>query len=192
MQRGYGMNYMNRKSRDKETGIYVVCSDKALLERINTMLSCRGIIGIADGEGHFHYFVDGRKRPGKAVSDINEIVVRHAAKIESEVPECFITSVINEALVFYDFDMTLMGTNAIFEIIRRMVIYREVYYHGMRQLYGIACDVLKLTYEQAERDIRYAIRRSGFETSGLKTTKILHILADDVTDRLAELKRQPV
>ena len=26
MQRGYGMNYMNRKSRDKETGIYVVCN----------------------------------------------------------------------------------------------------------------------------------------------------------------------
>jgi hypothetical protein len=62
----------------------------------------------------------------------------------------------------------------------------------MRQLYGIACDVLKLSYEQAERDIRYSIRRSGFENSGFKTTKILHILADDVTDRLTEMKRQSV
>ena len=147
---------------------------------------------MADGEGNFHYFVDGRKRPGKAISDINEIVVRNAASIENNVPEYIITSVLNDALVFYDFDMTLIGTNAIYEIVRRMVIYRDVYYHGVRQLYGIACDTLKLSYVQAERDIRYAIRKSGFDNSGLKTTKILRILADDVTDRLAEMKRQSV
>jgi len=186
------MNYISTKSRDKETGIYVVCSDKAMLEKINTMLSRRGIIGIADGEGNFHYFVDGRKRQGKAIADVNEIVIRNAASIENNVPEYYITSLLNEVLMFYDFDMTLMGTNAIFEIVRRMVIYRDVYYHGMRQLYGIACDVLKLSYEQAERDIRYSIRRSGFENSGLKTTKILHILADDVTGRMTEMKRQSV
>ena len=60
--------------KNSEAGIYVVCSDKGLLDRINRMLKRNGVIGIADAEGKFHYFVDGRQNTGRTVAEVSDIV----------------------------------------------------------------------------------------------------------------------
>ena len=79
--------YYKHKRRGNETGVYVACTDRSLLDTINSMLSHKGIIGISDAEGKFHYIVDGRSHSEKAMSRINEIVSTSAAVIESEVPD---------------------------------------------------------------------------------------------------------
>ncbi|MBP3265870.1 MAG: hypothetical protein J6L84_02855 [Clostridiales bacterium] len=184
-------DYQNNR-RGSETGIYIVCSDKGLLDKINNMLRFKGIIGVADAEGKFHYFVDGRKRMSRAITKVEEIVTKNAANIELDAPESMVVSALRAVLIFYDFDMSLIGTTAMYEIIRRMVIYRDVYYHGVRELYGIAADRLKLSYEQTERDIRYTVKKSSLNNEGMKTTELLRFLADEVIYRLEEMKRQPV
>ena len=123
------MNYRDYQDsrRRSETGIYIVCSDKGLLDKINNMLRFKGIIGVADAEGKFHYFVDGRKRMSRAITKVEEIVTKNAANIELDAPESMVVSALRAVLIFYDFDMSLIGTTAMYEIIRRMVIYRDVY-----------------------------------------------------------------
>lgn len=183
--------YQNNR-RGSETGIYIVCSDKALLDKINTMLRFKGVIGVADAEGKYHYFVDGRKTFAKVVTEVDEIVMQNAENIELDAPESMVVSAVRAVLIFYDFDMSLIGTTAMYEILRRMVIYRDVYYHGVRELYAIAADRLKLSYEQTERDIRYSVKKSSLSNEGLKTTEMFRMLADEVNYRLDEMKRQPV
>ncbi len=177
---------------NSDTGIYIVCSDEGLLDRINSMLRGKGVIGVSDAEGKFHYFVDGRKNHAKAVAHINDIVTHNATDYSDVLPENLLSSVLKSTLVFYDFDLALMGTKAIYEIIRRMILFQEDYYDGVRDLYTIANESLKLSYEQTERDIRYAVRKSSFYRSGIKTMQMMRMIADDVADRIREIKRQPV
>ena len=184
--------YYKHRRRGNETGVYVACTDRSLLDTINSMLSHKGIIGISDAEGKFRYIVDGRSHSEKAMSRINEIVSTSAAVIESEVPDSLLESVLKAVLIFYDFELSLLGTCAIFEIVKRMVVYRDLYFCSMRELYTFAGDVLELSYDQIERDIRYCLRKSSFFGMGLRTTMILRILADDVTDRLKETKKATI
>ena len=180
------------KRRGTETGIYIACTDRSMLETINSMLGRKGLIGVSDAEGKFHYIVDGRKSSKRAASRIIEIVTANASMIEDEMPDKQLTNILKSVLIFYDFDMTLIGTSAIFEIVRRMVIYRDLYFCAMRELYGFAGEILGLSYYQVERDIRYAVKRSSFYKEGIKTTMVLRRIADDVTIQLKEIKRQPV
>ncbi|MBP5180919.1 MAG: hypothetical protein J6127_06505 [Clostridiales bacterium] len=181
--------YYKSNRTGTETGIYVVCSDKALLETINTMLSRKGVIGISDAEGKYHYFVDGRKNKVKALSKVNDIVADSFYELEEDVPDSLIISALKTILVDYDFDLSLIGTSAIFEIVRKMVRYREVYYHGVKELLRIAGENLCLSYAQTKRDIRYAVRKSSFEGTGIKTTTIFRFLADEARVRVREMKK---
>jgi len=45
---------------DKEVGFYVVCSDRMILDKINSMMKNRGFVGISDTAGRLHYMVDAR------------------------------------------------------------------------------------------------------------------------------------
>jgi len=173
------------------TGIYVVCSDDFLLSKINGMLRSKGVIGIADAEGKFHYFVDGRKNFGRTIARIDQIVSDTTAVIRSEI-ECnySVSEVIRDVLIFYDFDLTLIGSQAIQEILYRMITDKAVYFYCIRDLTGIAQDILRLTYDQVERDIRYAIRKSSFVGMRVKTAVILRSLADDVFERIEKQQKQ--
>ncbi|MCQ2515627.1 MAG: hypothetical protein MJ094_02030 [Saccharofermentans sp.] len=173
------------------TGIYVVCSDDFLLNKINGMLRVKGVIGISDAEGKFHYFIDGRKNLGRTVARIDQIVSDSTALIRAEIESGnAVAEIVKALLVYYDFDLTLIGTIAIQEIIYRMVIDKAVYFYSMRELNSIAQDILRLTYEQVERDIRYAVRKSSFDGMGIKTVIILRSLADEVFERIDKLQMQ--
>ncbi len=185
------MDYQDKR-RGAETGIFIACNDRALLDTINSMMGRRGVVGIADAEGKFHYIVDGRKNTKAAISKISDIVSGSAKIIEDEVPDVLVTSVLKTVLVFYDFDLTLIGTSAIFEIVRRMVIYRDFYFSAVRELYAVVGDILGLSYDQIERDIRYSIKKSSFDQTGIRTTMILRLLSDEVINKMKEIKRQPV
>ena len=178
--------------KNSEAGIYVVCSDKGLLDRINRMLKRNGVIGIADAEGKFHYFVDGRQNTGRTVTEVSDIVIRNAASIEEELPSDIVSSVLRTVLVFYDFDISLIGTTAIFLMVRKMVMFSDLYYQSTCKLYSMASEALKLSCDQIERDVRYSIKKSSFNKTGIKTSMILRMLSDEVSDRVAQIKRQPV
>jgi len=175
-----------------DTGIYVVCSDREILSRINSMLRRSGIIGITDAEGKYHYFVDARTRHGKAAARISEIVTDNTARLQREDTDILINETLRSILVFYDFDLTLMGTCAIIEIVRKMVKSTNIYYHGFKELLTIAGNTLMLSYNQVERDIRYSVKKSSFNGMGMKTTVILRLLADEVCERISKEKRQSV
>ncbi|MBR1798222.1 MAG: hypothetical protein IJ757_09490 [Clostridiales bacterium] len=184
----------NSSRRGAETGIYVVCNDNDLLKRINRMLRGRGVIGVSDAEGKFHYLVDGRGNLGNALTQVIGLMEGSADHLATEVPNNLVGSILRSVLIAYDFDMKLIGTGAIFEIVRRMVIYSDDYFRGVKDLYSIAGNTLHMSYAQIERDVRYAVKRSSLGRQGVKTSVILRTLADEVFDRLERIehiKRQP-
>lgn len=173
------------------TGIYVVCDDDFLLRKINGMLRAKGVIGIADAEGKFHYFIDGRKNLGRTIARIDQIVSDSTALIKAEIESSnAVAEVIKTLLIFYDFDLTLIGSIAIQEILYRMVTDKAVYFYCVRDLIGIAETSLHLTFDQVERDIRYSIRKSGFDGLKIKTAVILRQLADEVFERIDKIQKQ--
>lgn len=139
----------------------VVCSDLSLLENINSLLKQKGVITVEDENGTLHYIVDGRNNrqsvAGK-VTAINPIDRTHNEKEEAYIELC-IKTVMRE----YGFDMSLIGA---------VLIYNSLYFSFKRHIplpatmKGLYCETgkeLGLSYEQAERDVRYAITRSSLK-----------------------------
>jgi hypothetical protein len=57
-------------SPDEEVGFYVVCSDRMILDSINSLMKNRGYIGISDTAGRLHYMVDARSGIRAAVNQL--------------------------------------------------------------------------------------------------------------------------
>ncbi|MCQ2528068.1 MAG: hypothetical protein MJ108_02990 [Saccharofermentans sp.] len=176
----------------KEQGIYVVCSDKALLDKINKMLKRQGVLGVTDGEGKLHYMIDGRKNKSSAARQVNEFV--HAFKeqmvsVTSDVPESIMEAIIeetiDEAFEFYGFDRTLFGSKVLRYMVRYCLYGGDTESRNLKELYIRAGHDLNMTVQQIERNVRYSIRGSQFGDTGLKTLHIIGALVDAVRVALA-------
>lgn len=181
--------YLQKTTANVDTGVYVVCDDKALMDRINSMLKGKGMIGIADAEGKIHYVVDGRDKPNNAACGVDQIVINNYRELEDDIPESLVAKTVREVLTEHGFDFSLIGTLAIFEIVKKMVRVRRIYFHGMKELMALAESVLSITYEQTERNVRYAVRKSSFKGKGVKTTVLLRLISDEVIARLTDTKK---
>lgn len=179
---------------DVETGIYVVCSDRVLLSTINTMLRRKGVLGVADAEGKMHYLVDARKNPAYAARAINDLVFSDTEEDENDggsygdrlLPRT-IKAVIEETLSSYGFDLTLFGTKAMAIIIRKLALRDQTERLSTKQLYNIAAESLDVKYVHVERNIRYAIRKSGYDIDGVKSMAVIRDLAQQVRRRLERI-----
>lgn len=178
-----------------ETGIYVVCSDKAMLETINRMLKRQGIIGVTDTAGRTHYLVDARKNPGHAARQIADFINKNALNAEQiEVEEGenkknspsvkLIRIVATETLKGYGFDLSLIGTKAILVLIKILIKKENLSSMCAKEMFMLAADVLGQTYAQIERDIRYAIKKSQYNQYGTKTSHVVRCLVEEVRGRL--------
>lgn len=137
----------------------VVCSDLSLLDNINSLLKKKGVISVADDAGSLHYIVDGRHDRRSVAHRITSIDPDEDAKREKE--DAYLEVCVRNVLREYGFDMSLTGS---------VLIYRAVFFSyrrcvplppTMKDLYIENGKDLGLSYEQAERDVRYAIARSG-------------------------------
>lgn len=172
----------------KEQGIYVVCSDKALLDKINKMLKRQGVLGVTDGEGKLHYMVDARKNKSSAARQINEFVNSFKEQIingvNSEISDDVVDSIveesIDEVLAFYGFDNTLFGTKVLRYLVRFCLYGGNMEKRNLKELYINAGWELNMTVQQVERNVRYTIRGSKFVDSKIKTLSIIRLMVDAV------------
>ncbi|MCQ2532647.1 MAG: hypothetical protein MJ093_08080 [Saccharofermentans sp.] len=181
------MNESFQQMVNRDRGIYVVCSDKELLDKINRMLKRQGIVGMTDGEGKLHYMVDARSSPGSAARQLNEIIssaqnsaiVGDDAYIPEEVASAILDETIESVFGFYEFDSSLIGVKIMHFIVRYMLL-RGTGYRNMKELYLAAGWEMHLSYAQIERNVRYAISKSKFKGMKVKTINILQLLMDAV------------
>ena len=139
----------------------VVCSDLSLLENINSLLKQKGVITVEDEYGTLHYIVDGRDNRQSVAGRVTAINPAETARNEKE--EAYLELCIKTVLREYGFDMSLIGTviiyNSLFMSLKRCIPLPTT-------MKGLYCETGKeygLSYEQSERDVRYAITRSSLK-----------------------------
>ena len=139
----------------------VVCSDMSLLDNINSLLKENGVISVEDEYGVLHYIVDGREDRREAAGKVTAISSNEGYSDEKAKEITFIKACVKTVLREYGFDMSLIGTdiifNAVFNSFRRGIPLLP----SMKSIYSEYAGEYGLTYEQAERDVRYAITRSS-------------------------------
>ena len=98
-------------ARSKDTGIYVICSDQSLLDKVNKLFRRQGVIGVTDAEGKTHYMVDARRNKNQAARQINEFV--NNMREEDEFVDYkdqiakgnVFDEVVDDIFLFYGFDI---------------------------------------------------------------------------------------
>ena len=139
----------------------VVCSDLSLLENINSLLKQKGVITVEDEDGTLHYIVDGRNNRQSVAGKVTAI--NPVNKADNSKEDAYMELCIKTVLREYGFDMSLIGTLLIYKSIlmsfRRCIPLPTT----MKGLYCETGKELGLSYEQSERDVRYAITRSSLK-----------------------------
>lgn len=139
----------------------VVCSDLSLLDSINELLRERGVISVEDESGILHYIVDGRNNRNGIAGKVTSIDPNESAEQQKEW--AYLETCVRSVLREYGFDMSLIGT---------VIIYNSIFLSYKKftplplTMKGLYCEMgreLGLSYEQSERDVRYAINRSSLK-----------------------------
>lgn len=151
----------NRVLKRGSVEMSVVCSDLSLLESINTLLRENGIIAVEDDYGILHYIVDGRSNRKEAAGKVTSISSKDANAFEQSKDEEFLDVCIKTVLREYGFDMSLIGSNLIYNAISSSFRRGIPLPTTMKCLYAEAGREYGLSYQQSERDVRYAIVRSS-------------------------------
>ena len=151
----------------RETGIYVVCNDKALLDTISDILRGSGIVGLHDRSGGIHYLVDARTDRINAAVAINNMIVGTDEEARIELPsqepqdnETLINETIREVLLYYGFDMSLMGTQAISYLVKLVLSGMKFEQVGAKGMFQYVAQKSKTSFDQTERNVRYAVKKS--------------------------------
>lgn len=189
---------MNRRTskelNETETGIYVVCSDEILLRTINNMLKRKGIIGVTDATGKVHYVVDARSNPGYAARRIHDLVedISGEEGVKDDISfgsmkESTLNSIIEGVLREHGFEPSLLGSRAIFILVKKLTIWESAGHLSPKQLFDYAAEALEITYNHVERNIRYAIYKSDLGGQRLKSMTVIRMLAGEARRRAEKI-----
>ena len=136
----------------------VVCSDLSLLESINLLLKDNGVISIEDECGVLHYIVDGRRNRSTAAGKVTSL--SSARKKETDNDKTYLDLCIKSVLREYGFDPSLIGTELIYRSIYDSFTRGIPLPSTMKLMYYENSSEFGLSYEQSERNVRYAITKS--------------------------------
>jgi len=196
-----GKNPIERKPQE-DLGFYVAASDRELVSQITELFGRRGYVGVADGFGRMRYLVDGRDGPVTASSRIlgtaDEVVRRKSDHEERLLPyeSAAITVVLDESRI----TPSLKGYRFLRYILS--LAYRDdsLLRPITKTLYPAVAERFRSKTEHVERDVRYAIRTSGFRPAGVSSSTAICLLHDRIQvlaesmyqhDRAAERGKGP-
>lgn len=154
----------NRILKSGSVEMAVVCSDLSLLENINSLLRQNGVISVEDEYGVLHYIVDGRENRKEVAGKVTSLSCpSKTERLDRARDDAFLELCIKSVLREYGFDMALIGTNILYDSIFNTLKEGSFLPSTMKGLYTDSGMVHGLSYQQSERDVRYAIVRSSLK-----------------------------
>lgn len=169
---------------DKEVGFYVVCSDRMILDNINTMLKKKGMVGISDTAGRIHYMVDARKNVRTATDHILGEAFRNLDL--SSVSNASILEVTEETLTKNGMDRSLLGTRILRCMLLQSMQDPTLLTVVSKRLYPLVGKDFGISSSQVERNLRYALSRTKLYRDGLRNVYIVQKLFDDISAILVD------
>lgn len=175
------------KELQDEIGIYIVCNDMSLLNAINVLMRKRGLVAVSDTAGRHHYIIDARKNPMIAARRMEQLIFSDESKIANILDKfgyniADLDEAISQILEYHNFDRTLNGTKLIRRLLKSFIQSSET--ASFKKLYSDVGKKYKMTYQQVERNIRYAVQKSDLWELGIKNSKIFMRLTEEVLDLL--------
>lgn len=168
----------------KEVGFYVVCSDRMILDNINSLMKKRGMVGISDTAGRLHYLVDART----GVSTIVRKITGQALEglDHSSISNTDVLKSVEAVLQRHQLDHILLGTRIARYMLAQSIRDPSLMTAVSKRLYPMAGKEFGISISQVERNLRYAFRKMGVFNEGRRNVYILHKLCDEVSAGLVE------
>ena len=167
----------------ENTGIYVVCNDKSLLENINGLLSRNGMLCVRDNSGRVSYLVDGRHDKATAMMTVSGLMSDHLLGI-GEGRDVYYDMCAKSVFMECGVDMSHTGTAVIYIAVKDMVLGGMKAYRTAKNMYLEFADRLHMSFDQVSRDVRYAVNAST-----LKKYRTLTVVAHLATMISEEMTR---
>jgi hypothetical protein len=169
---------------EREVGFYVVCSDRMIMDNINTMMKKRGLVGISDTAGRMHYLVDARSG---AVSAGGRIAGQALKGLDhSSLSNAEVLRGVEKVLDGYFLDRVLLGTRIARYMLVQSVRDPSLMSTVTKRLYPMAGDEFGIMPAQVERNLRYAFRKMKVFEDGRRNVYILRKLHDEVSALLVK------
>ena len=163
-------------------GFYVAATDRELVHQITEMFGRRGYVGVADGYGRMRYLVDGRDGPLTASTRIlgtaDEVIRRKTDHDERLLPyeSAAITAVLDESRL----EPSLKGYRFLRFILSLSFRDDSLLRPITKTLYPAAAERFHAKVDHVERDVRYALRKSGFRPGGVGSGTAICLLHDRI------------
>jgi len=167
----------------ENTGIYVVCNDKSLMENINGLLSRSGMLCVRDNSGNVSYLVDGRFDRSAAMTTVSDLMTDRFLGI-GDSRDVYYEMCAKSVFMNAGFDMSHTGTAVLYIAVRDAVIAGHGSYGTAKKLYLDFAGRLHMSYDQVSRDVRYSINASN-----LRKYRTLTVIAQMVISISDELTR---
>lgn len=159
---------------------HVSGSNKELLEDIQGLMQEKGLVGIMDAAGRFHYIVDGRKGAPyatKRIEDLARILLRDSSE-EDESIEKEAVIYVDAVIGCYAFDRTLRGYHLLRQLLIAALVDPSLKESLTKKLYPRAGEAFGLTGTQVERNIRYLLKQLAQDEKDIEEEAILRIQED--------------
>lgn len=162
---------------EREIGFYVVCSDRMILDNINSLMKNRGFVGISDTAGRLHYMVDARSSVYAAANHIAGEALR---KIDcSAVSNSGVLEAVEEVMNRYALDRGLLGTRIVRFILIQSLRDPSLLTAVSKRLYPLAGREFGISGSQVERNLRYAFGRISLYQKGYRNVQIIQHMHDE-------------
>ena len=173
----------------KDVGLYVISDDDVLIENVNSILKRKGIIGVTEPTGSVRYFVDGR-HDLTDTADMLQNAVTNFNNGQLPVDEFnnfqIYDYAAHQVFMLYGLDLSLIGSNVIYELVRRVVESVFSMNISLKELSISEQYQYMMSYSQLVRNIRYALR--GSSLAHMKTKGAIRVLASSVFKKMREIE----
>lgn len=168
----------------KEVGFYVVCSDRMILDNINSVMKKRGMVGISDTAGRLHYLVDARTGVSTMVQRITGQALEGLD--HSSISNADVLKIVEAVLERHQLDRILLGARIARYMLVQSVRDPSLMTAVSKRLYPMAGKEFGISVSQVERNLRYAFRKMSVFNEGRRNVYILHKLCDEVSAGLVD------
>ncbi|MDD2426823.1 MAG: sporulation initiation factor Spo0A C-terminal domain-containing protein [Eubacteriales bacterium] len=173
MQSAYEQNL---RRPHKEIGLYLISSNRELLNHIEKIMNRYGAFGVMDASGRVHYLLDARKgiplAEKKFYQTITTLLEDHSHEQMNYQLET--QKLVNKVLSRYHFNQDLRGYRVLFTMLELGLKDYSLLNPISKRLYPQVAKIFRVTAPQVERNVRYlfedlAISEAAARTSGTDT-----------------------
>ncbi len=170
----------------KEYGFYIACDDRSILNCVNAMLLNHGMVGISDTDGKTHFLIDGRRGGNYVLQQVKDhvLMMKETFQPNNDYEEMLIKQAIENVLKRYEFPRTLVGTELIRFALGKLYYEPKLIKCVSKGLYVEVGEAYRISVQQVERNIRYAVKKSKAIPGVNGLQSVLRFLREEVVEEV--------